>query len=1832
MKNKPITSLSVRKFFLTALVVTPLAILPSPLWALPANQTLLNAQISAVTSGVSVTSNSGTFVSVVSPDRGVIKWVNFGDGVSMTIGTGDTINYALPSSSAAVLNMVVGPTGGPIAATTIGGTITSNGIVYIMNPTGIVISSGAVITTAGLGLSTTQETEFPFETTGTLSYTGATGTSTVPANVAINNATVNVGTTGNVFLTGNGVNVSGTMTAGALNVTAKAQPTLTASGNVLLGVTGALTLGAVGTVDLLGNITPGTGNLTVTTAGGNIDVANAAAVTIFGGNATLTTNTGNVVQTSGNTFTVGDTQNNGLLTINAGTGLVTMGKISTPATNTKQLAVAIPLAGATTISSTNDIGLNASTINGNLSVTSTGGSIASNGNVTVAAGNTISLSATTAQKTITFKGPGDLTFAALSSSNNTGNNITLTSTTGSITLPALGTSIGNMTVTAQNNISQGTVGGLTVNNATTGTATFDAVTGSISLPQAANAFTKLVIKDAPLGATINSGAGMILASGTNAAGTVAITAGGNVVFGNAAGDAVTFNSTLNLSTTGSITDVTDKTTVIGALTMTATGNILLDGNVGNGIGLASKYGQINVTTASNVTVWETTTLNLGTINTPGGLTAVSTGGDIINTGQLLVGGDVIVAAGTAAAPGNISLNYSAAAGSGNKLSTGAGVLTSAVTLPVDTTLTIASAIPTAVTLVGTTNKLGTATTTLPAGAPGNVLTAAATTLSGSTTLGAALTTVAATTLNGATTLPVAQAVAVNPLTLGGTSVIGTGGLTTVATTTLVGATTLGAATGATAASITLLGTSTVGTGGLTTVAATTLVGASTLGTATGATAASITLGGTTTLAAGLPIASDITLVGAATLGATATAPFAVAQPIAAPMTAPAGSLLKTGSTVNGVVLGADLTVPVGGQALAAADNLLAGSTLAAGTVIPATIVLKATNALPAGTTLAGATILPATTNVPATTILGAGTIVGTGDLIGAGSVLTGATVLAAGTNVPAATILGAGTIFGNGDLLGAGSVLNGATILATTTNLPAGTILGKGTILGISNVLPAATIIPSGTVIPTGTTIPGGTIIGIGTALPAGTIIPASTTLPAGTVIAAGNTLPVGASLQPKIWVMDDISQLTKSDPRFASTIGNYLAKSLTVVTDTTTFFAPIKNAYGTGLTGGLSVTTVQGAQDVNLLGATVLGGPLTIVATGGISASNGSNSFATGTFTAAGDVNVSSTIAWTPNATLTQTSGTHVATFTSGQALTIGTYTSNYTGLTTFGTGNKQTLSDSVAGISIYGNTALTSNGAINITKSGHNFGGLTITTGNDNQATVTESGTMKLQSVSTGKGSLTLTSTNGDIIQDQTVGVQKGITMTDANGANKATFSAVNGKVTLDNTDDLNAWGDVPVSVTALGDVVVNSNRTDLTLGNITTSGKLSVNVIGGTVIAVPLTQAGLNYLTPPTFTISAPDALSVANGGTNATAVATVNAADGSLSITITNFGAGYSTAVTPTITVTSPGTFIGGVQSVPVVFGTVTSGTGYTPATLGIAGIKQASGTKLYAYDTTTFKTINGPVTVNNTGNQFGGLVLSAGSGNIGITEKTTLNLKSVQTTGNFAATSEGGDIISTTDAAVALNKINVGGTTGLTASNGAISAYLANSDFVGVVSLVSKGDVQLLDTAGALTLGSGSSVGGNLTARTTATGGVINQNGPITVTSNALFDASQGSVGMTDTGNKFGSIRFIAGTGGVTITQATNMTLNGGSFSNGAVQLGTTGNFLTTGPGGASINSSLVINAGGTITPGAGSLTVIGTFTVISNSAIDLSALSLSGNLLGKTPTHLGTGTYVPPSP
>jgi len=199
MKIKSNTSLSLRKFLLSALVAAPLATLPAPLWALP--QTGANVQSNSSTTTYSTP--TGTLLQIADPaaTRLVLRWGQFGSGTS-GIAAGETVSWQLPSPTSAVLNIV------STGATQVDGTLLSNGSIFILNPNGIVLSNTATVSAAGLGLSTINESEFFFVNNGNLSYSGS-----VPAtaDVVVGTGTINVGSTGSVFVAGRAVDVSGTI-------------------------------------------------------------------------------------------------------------------------------------------------------------------------------------------------------------------------------------------------------------------------------------------------------------------------------------------------------------------------------------------------------------------------------------------------------------------------------------------------------------------------------------------------------------------------------------------------------------------------------------------------------------------------------------------------------------------------------------------------------------------------------------------------------------------------------------------------------------------------------------------------------------------------------------------------------------------------------------------------------------------------------------------------------------------------------------------------------------------------------------------------------------------------------------------------------------------------------------------------------------------------------------------------------------------------------------------------------------------------------------------------------------------------------------------------------------------------------------------------------------------------------------------------------------------------------------------------------------------------------------------------------------------------------------
>lgn len=97
-----------------------------------------------------------------SSNRAIINWQNF------SINSGETTRFVLPSASAAVLNRVV--TNGPSA---LYGNLTSNGQVFLINPSGVVVGPSGVINTANLVISSRNVSDSAFMNGGPLAFSGS---------------------------------------------------------------------------------------------------------------------------------------------------------------------------------------------------------------------------------------------------------------------------------------------------------------------------------------------------------------------------------------------------------------------------------------------------------------------------------------------------------------------------------------------------------------------------------------------------------------------------------------------------------------------------------------------------------------------------------------------------------------------------------------------------------------------------------------------------------------------------------------------------------------------------------------------------------------------------------------------------------------------------------------------------------------------------------------------------------------------------------------------------------------------------------------------------------------------------------------------------------------------------------------------------------------------------------------------------------------------------------------------------------------------------------------------------------------------------------------------------------------------------------------------------------------------------------------------------------------------------------------------------------------------------------------------------------------------------
>jgi filamentous hemagglutinin family protein len=185
-------------------VVTGATVLPSG-GVVGRGQATLNVQGNVLT----VTNSPGT----------IINWQSF------SIGSGATTNFVQPSASSAVLNRVVGPN-----ISSISGRLLSNGHVFLTNPNGVLINSGAQINAASFTAMTSAISDADF-LAGNTSWSG--DGSFLSAEGALNISG------GFLAMSGSGIEITGTISfAGTSNLTA---PAINVSGGIITDHT--LTLG-----------------------------------------------------------------------------------------------------------------------------------------------------------------------------------------------------------------------------------------------------------------------------------------------------------------------------------------------------------------------------------------------------------------------------------------------------------------------------------------------------------------------------------------------------------------------------------------------------------------------------------------------------------------------------------------------------------------------------------------------------------------------------------------------------------------------------------------------------------------------------------------------------------------------------------------------------------------------------------------------------------------------------------------------------------------------------------------------------------------------------------------------------------------------------------------------------------------------------------------------------------------------------------------------------------------------------------------------------------------------------------------------------------------------------------------------------------------------------------------------------------------------------------------------------------------------------------------------------------------------------------------------------
>jgi hypothetical protein len=582
----------------------------------------------------------------------------------------------------------------------------------------------------------------------------------------------------------------------------------------------------------------------------------------------------------------------------------------------------------------------------------------------------------------------------------------------------------------------------------------------------------------------------------------------------------------------------------------------------------------------------------------------------------------------------------------------------------------------------------------------------------------------------------------------------------------------------------------------------------------------------------------------------------------------------------------------------------------------------------------------------------------------------------------------------------------------------------------------------------------------------------------------------------------------------------------------------------------------------------------------------------------------------------------TGVTTVTAGTALVNGKAATGNVNVTV--TGGNLTLNTGVGGD--YSTVGFSASGNVVV----NDPNGLTLqnatNSGVGSTVSVTTAGPIVLGSgiVLGGTGATTLTSTGTTAaITDSApaIRINGAVNLTSDNSIAITNAGHSFGPVGLTTTGANGATGTANITYTEGGSANLNVVQVNATANALVPAGSLTVVSTGGDIIQTPLTGS---IVVPATGT------------GTNTVSFSSSKGAVALLNPAGTN-------AIAPVIAVSAVGNSTVA-QSANIALGNVavSGGTLSVDGSTGVAAtIAQATGSTIKSFGNATFKTQAGKITLSNSGNNFGGLTLTSNVGaaagaDVAITEAGTLNLVSVNTgnTGKLTATSEKASIIQS-----GTLPIVVGGTTSLTAADAGITLGTTTNTFGGAngITITTVGNVTVKDSSAITTLAGGSTIGGTLSLyNTLGTGQIKDSPGILTVSGNVLFDtttALASSVSIGSSTATLGAVQFRSGT--VTIVENATLNLLAGSVASGAVSLTSSGNILTSGSGGGTFQNKLDLNASGSITVTNpifvnGNAGVGLTFRALG--AVDLSALSLAGNLNSIAPTNLGASSYKAPSP